>query len=146
MHATLTGMADRLQRSSADSAQLLHAANELSQREARLCTRRDAVSELEAALAVPLTHRNILCSSVVSDEFFDALESAHAVCRRDAIPTRLPRVATNISGVVTVVAHTMHLQALQCFFIIRAPQRSVRGSARVSKPGRARSVHCVHLA
>jgi hypothetical protein len=50
-------------------------------REARLCTRRDAVSELEAALAVPLTQRNILCSSVVSDEFFDALELAHDVCR-----------------------------------------------------------------
>jgi hypothetical protein len=81
-------MADRLQRSSADSAQLLHAANELSQREARLCARRDAVSELEAALAVTLTQRNILCSSLVSDEFFDALDAAHAVCRLDhCLPT-----------------------------------------------------------
>lgn len=74
-------MTDRLQRSRADSAQLLNAANELSQRETRLCIRRDAVVELESALAVPLSQRNILCSSVVSDEFFDALEVAHGVCR-----------------------------------------------------------------
>jgi hypothetical protein len=74
-------MTDRLQRSRADSAQLLHAANELAQREARLCARRDVIIELESALAVPLTQRNILCSSVVSDEFFDALDVAHAVCR-----------------------------------------------------------------
>jgi hypothetical protein len=85
-------MADRLQRSRADSAQLLNAANELSQREARLCIRRDAVVELESALAVPLTQRNILCASVVSDEFFDALEVAHAVCRSAPVsylPTQL---------------------------------------------------------
>ncbi len=74
-------MADRLQRSRADSAQLLNAANELSQREARLCIRRSAVVELESSLAVPLTQRNILCCTAVSDEFFDALEVAHAVCR-----------------------------------------------------------------
>ena len=82
-------MTDRLQRSRADSAQLLHAATELSQREARLCTRRDAIMELEAALSVPLTQRNILCASVVSDDFFDALESAHAVCRCKSV-ARLP--------------------------------------------------------
>ena len=81
IHATLTGMTDRLQRSRADSAQLLHAANELAQREGRLCARRDVIIELESLLAVTLTQRNILCSSVVSDEFFDALDVAHAVCR-----------------------------------------------------------------
>ena len=81
MHATLTGMTDRLQRSHADSAQLLHAASELSQRESRLCHRRDVINELEAALGVPLSLRNILCAAVISDEFFDALEAALAVSR-----------------------------------------------------------------
>jgi hypothetical protein len=79
IHATLTGMADRLLRSRTDSAQLLQAANELSDRERRLCIRRDALAQLETALSLSLTHRNILCSSVVNDDFFDALDLAHAV-------------------------------------------------------------------
>jgi hypothetical protein len=118
-------MADRLQRSSADSAQLLHAANELSQREARLCARRDAVTELEAALAVTLTQRNVLSSSLVSDEFFDALDAAHAVCRLDHYPP-----AMSISAPVAD-AHTLLLQALYRLFIFNTPQCSAGGAARL---------------
>ena len=133
MHATLTGMADRLQRSRADSAQLLQAANELSERESRLCARRDVIVELESALAVPLTQRNILCSAVVSDEFFDALELAHSVCRYSCPPlhnsSTLPSIlqpcfpSSFPQSPQSSLLHTLLSQALHRVFIVNSSQR-----------------------
>ncbi len=137
MHATLTGMADRLQRSRADSAQLLQAANELSERESRLCARRDVIVELESALAVPLTQRNILCSAVVSDEFFDALELAHSVCRYKCPPlhnsSTLPSILQPVSPPPSPNPRNLHFFTLcsrrRCTEFLSSTHRSAVSEA-----------------